>query len=157
MPIADAHAALAFIDQHGVVLVSAAGPVPRLTDAIAGEPVKGSWWAHRQGKRIFSVLEAVKASPDILVCRMIAGKLTLVHRRLWPMLLPIAHRFKPGQLARVKEEHTASGRHVNTETAFPQWLPEDAGALAASLSVDACLAVFGQWAERPPPRGSGQH
>jgi hypothetical protein len=30
--------ALAFVEAHGVVLVSAKGPVPRLTEAIAGEP-----------------------------------------------------------------------------------------------------------------------
>jgi len=31
--------AIAFVRQHGVVLVSAKGGVPRLTEAIAGEPI----------------------------------------------------------------------------------------------------------------------
>ena len=31
--------------EHGIVLVSAKGPAPRLTEAIIGKPIKGSWWA----------------------------------------------------------------------------------------------------------------
>ena len=38
----NAERALAFIREHGVVLASAEGPVPCLTDAIVGEPVQGS-------------------------------------------------------------------------------------------------------------------
>ena len=48
--------ALAFVREHGVVLVSAKGTVPRLTEAIIGEPIKGSWWAHPQSHHIFTVL-----------------------------------------------------------------------------------------------------
>jgi hypothetical protein len=36
--------AISFIKKNGVVLASAKGPVPRLTEAIANEPIKGSWW-----------------------------------------------------------------------------------------------------------------
>jgi hypothetical protein len=38
--------AIAFVQKHGVVLASAKGPVPRLTEAIVGEPIQGSWWSH---------------------------------------------------------------------------------------------------------------
>ena len=76
--------ALAFVQKHGVVLVSAKGPAPRLTEAIAGEPIKGSWWGHAQGRRIFAILSAVTQADQVLVCRLLDGKLTLVHRRLWP-------------------------------------------------------------------------
>ena len=38
--------ALAFVKQRGVVLVSAKGPVPSLTEGNAGEPINGSWWGH---------------------------------------------------------------------------------------------------------------
>lgn len=36
---------LDFVREHGIVLVSAKGPAPRLTEAIIGKPIKGSWWA----------------------------------------------------------------------------------------------------------------
>ncbi len=38
-----AEEAIAFVREHGVVLVSAKGPVPRLVEAIAGETIRGSW------------------------------------------------------------------------------------------------------------------
>ena len=35
---------MAFVLRHGVVLVSAKGPAPRLTEAIAREAIRGSCW-----------------------------------------------------------------------------------------------------------------
>jgi len=76
--------ALAFVERHGVVLVAAKGPVPRLVEAILGEPIRGSWWAHPASHQIFAVLSKLEESGDLLVCRLIDKKITLVHRRLWP-------------------------------------------------------------------------
>ena len=139
----DAHAALAFVREHGVVLVSAKGPAPTLADAIAGEAIKGSWWGHPQGKRIFAVLEQVSADPDVLVCRLVEGKLTLVHSRLWPALAAAAPALAPARLSRVTQQHTAGGRHVNTETPFPDWLPAHASEQAGTTSLEAALAALG--------------
>jgi hypothetical protein len=90
--------ALEFVREHGVVLASAKGPAPRLTEAIAGGPIKGSWWAHPQGRHIFRVLDEVANANDVLACRLIEGKVTLVHRRLWPALVRLAPRFATGRL-----------------------------------------------------------
>ena len=134
----DSAQALAFIDRHGAVLVSARGPLPRLTEAIAGEPIRGSWWGHHAGKRIFAVLRALEDSPDVLVCRLIAGKLTMVHRRLWPALVRCADRIGQERLAQIREEHTASGRHISVATAFPKWVPHTTLRAAERLSaIDA--------------------
>ena len=137
--------ALAFVENHGVVLVSAKGPVPRLTEAIAGEPIKGSWWGHPKGQQIFAVLEAVTESEDILVCRLVKGKITLVHRRLWPALVRLADRLRPEQIAKIRQEHTPSGRHVNKETPFPQWVPSAVMKQAKHMSEDDALAELGEW------------
>jgi hypothetical protein len=139
----DAGEALAFVREHGVVLASAAGPVPKLTEAIAGEAISGSWWGHPKGKQIFPVLEAVCAHADVLVCRLVDGKLTLVHRRLWPALAAAAAHFPPARLAQVRQEHTAGGRHRNVETAFADWLPAD---VAPDADLAAALAALGPWA-----------
>ena len=141
--------ALAFVQHHGVVLASAKGTAPRLTEAIVGEPIKGSWWAHAHSHYIFSVLEAVTASEHILVCRLIDGKITLVHRRLWPALVRLAPRFAPAQLAQVRQEHTASGRHVNRIVAFPHWVPPAVVALAPTIDEQDAMAAFGKWIARP--------
>jgi len=143
--------ALAFVREHGVVLVSARGVAPRLTEAIIGEPIKGSWWAHPQGHHIFAILTAVTDSKQVLVCRLLGLKVTLVHRRLWPSLVRLANRFTAAQLAQVREEHTVSGRHVSHEIPFPQWVPAEVSEQAALLSEQDALAAFGAWvpASRP--------
>lgn len=50
--------ALAFIRRHGVVLEAAQGPVPSVAEAIAGEPVRRSWWSHPKSHEIFAVTRA---------------------------------------------------------------------------------------------------
>src|ERR1700682_6428412 len=104
--------AIAFIQEHGVVLASAKGPVPRLTEAIVNEPIKGSWWAHSKSHQIFAVLQAIADSEDVLVCRLVNGKVTFIHRRLWPALVRVAKRFPSARISHIQEEHTASGKHV---------------------------------------------
>lgn len=144
--------ALAFVQEHGVVLVSAKGAAPRLTEAIAGEPIAGSWWSHPRGREIFGVVNAVTESGDVLVCRLVDGKLTLVHRRLWPALVRLAERFRPEQLARVQERHTPSGRHGKIEIAFPQWVPADVLEQARTSDDNEALAAFATWLPRPTTR-----
>ena len=138
--------ALAFVEECGVVLVSAKGPVPRLTEAIVGAPIKGSWWGHPKSHQIFAILEAVTESQDVLVCRLVKGKITLVHRRLWPALVRLAARFPPDQIAKVRQEHTASGRHVNKEVPFPRWVPAEVMKLASSITEEEAIAALGEWA-----------
>lgn len=137
--------ALAFIEERGVVLVSAKGPVPRLTEVIAGEPIKGSWWGHPKGQQIFAILEIVTESKDVHVCRLVKGKITLVHRRLWPALVRLSDRLTPDQLAQVRQEHTASGRHVNKEVPFPRWVPAAVLKQAKSMTEAEAIAQLGEW------------
>ena len=141
-----------------MVLVSAKGAAPRLVEAIAGEPIHGSWWAHPKSHAIFATLQALVASNDVLVCRLVDGKITLVHRRLWPALVRLSARYPRERLAQVHEEHTPSGRHETTETPFPRWVPEDVKAQAMALSDEDATAALGNWqttplvARRPPRR-----
>jgi hypothetical protein len=151
----DAVEALELVDALGVVLVAAKGPVPRLIEAIAGEAIVGSWWGHVKGREIYNVLNDVVASPDVLVCRAVGGKVTLVHRRLWPALICAAAVLGPERLALVEQEHTERGHHVNRETPFPQWA--DAGSLRAAgdLSLDEALRQLGPWTSTLP-RGAAR-
>jgi hypothetical protein len=138
--------AISFIQVHGVVLASAKGPVPRLTEAIVNQPIKGSWWAHPKSRQIFAVLQAVADSEDVLVCRLVNGKVTFVHRRLWPALVRVAKRFPSAQIAQVHEEHTTSGRHVTREVPFPKWVPAEVINQAKGMSEKEALDALGKWA-----------
>ena len=134
---------LAFVREHGVVLASAKGSVPKLTEAILGEPIAGNWWTHPKSRKIYAVLQAVSESEEVLVCRLIDGKITLVHRRLWPALVRIAGSFAPDRLAQVREEHTPSGRHLNREVPFPEWVPDDVAREAKVISEREALEALG--------------
>lgn len=135
-------AAVAFVERHGLVMQSARVPgVPSLVDFIVGESVRGSWWGHPKGGLVFRVLGEVYESPDVLAMRLVRGKLTLVHRRLWPALVRLAARIGEERLAAVGEEHTPSGRHVATRLPYPGWVgPELRGAAAALGEEDDCLS-----------------
>ncbi len=145
--------AIAFVRRHGVVLASAKGPVPNLAEAIAGEPIRGSWWSHPKGNAIYTVLQAIQGDPAVLVCRAVKGKITLVHRRLWPFLIRVAHRFPAEHLAQIHEEHTKTGRHMNRTVAFPDWAAPDIRAQAAGLAEQDALAALGDWVA--PARAGG--
>lgn len=137
--------ALAFIEAHGVVLASAKGPVPRLIELIAGEPIRGNWWSHPEANAIYNVLMEVSESEQVLVCRFINAKVTLIHRRLWPAMVCLANRFTPKQLAQVREQHTVSGRHVVSEVPFPQWVSPEVAQQANALDEHEAEAMLAQW------------
>ena len=137
--------ALRWVEAQGVVLAAAKGPAPRLIDAIAGETIAGNWWSHPRANAIYNVLTQVQASPELLVCRLLGGKVTLVHRRLWPALVRLAGRFAPAQLARVSEEHTPSGRHASRQTPYPEWVPQGVLQQGGALGEAEALAAFGRW------------
>lgn len=141
--------AMSFVREHGVVLASAKGPVPRLAEVIAGETVKGSWWAHAKSHQVFAIFQQIGESPDILVCRLVNGKVTFVHRRLWPALVRVADHFHADQLAQVHQEHTASGHHVNHELPFPKWVPREVIEKAQRLSEQEACSALGPWATLP--------
>jgi hypothetical protein len=120
-----------------------------LADVIAGESIKGSWWAHPKSREIFAIFQEVGESSDILICRLVNGKVTFVHRRLWPALVRVAHRFQANQLAQVHQEHTPSGHHVRRELSYPKWVPPEVVEQAQRLSEQEARSALGPWATLP--------
>jgi hypothetical protein len=149
--------ALRFVEQHGVVLEAARGSVPTLADAALGAERRGSWWGHPQGKAFFWLTRQVRASKNVLVCRLVDGKITYVHRRVWPALVRLAPAIEAARLAAIHEVHTASGAHRVHRTAFSKWVGPDVRAEAALLSETDALAQIGPLAplaSRPRSRRS---
>ena len=141
--------AVAFIRKHGVVLEAARGPAPNLAEAIAGETIRGSWWSHPKSHEIFSVTRAVRDSDDVLVCRLVKGRVTFVHRRLWPALVRVAEMLPSNRVSKVREIHAESGRHVAEEIPFPDWVPPEVHAAARRLSEESALAEISAWIDQP--------
>lgn len=134
--------AMAFLEARGVVRMAGKGEGPSLAEAIAGEPIQGSWWGHAAGKRIFQIASQLDDRDDVLLCRLLGGKVTLVHRRLWAAIARLANELPPERIARVRQEHTESGAHRKTEEPFPSWVPPDVLAKAARLSIEEARAML---------------
>lgn len=128
-----------WVRREGMVLESARGPLPNLAEWIAGEPIRGSWWSHPANHEIYAALQQVRNSPSVVTTRLVNGKVTLIHRRLWPALVRAAGRLPRDRLAAVHEEHTASGAHQKTEIAFPSWVPREIRAEAKGLTLEDAL------------------
>jgi hypothetical protein len=131
---------LATLADRGMLLESAHGPLPNVAEMIAGEPIRGSWWSHPRSHAIFQAINRLAGSPDVIRTRLVNGRVTLVHRRVWPALVRVADRFPPGRLAAIREEHTSSGAHRVQEQPFPDWVPHDVLRAGRLLSVDEALA-----------------
>jgi len=126
--------ALAWVEECGIAMESARANVPNLAQLLVGEPVRGSWWANTKGNEILRLSRSIRNSPDVLVCRLVDGKITYVHRRLWPALIRLARRFSEKSLGAVKEVHTPTGKHKVVVTPFPKWAPPEILRAAARLS-----------------------
>lgn len=127
--------AVRFVERHGVVLESARhATVPSLAEAVAGEPLKGSWWSHPKSRAIFAATRAVRDSPEILVCRLVDDKICFAHQRVWPALVRLGDRLPRHRLARVREIHSESGAHRVEEIPFPRWVSAETTAAAKRLS-----------------------
>lgn len=72
--------------------------LPNVVSLITGESLNASWWGHPQAQLIFRTLNELAGHPDVLVTKLIAGKVTFVHRDLWPALLAVALAREPWQI-----------------------------------------------------------
>lgn len=71
--------------------------VANVVTLLTGEAVSGSWWSHPKGRLIFAVVSDLSEHPDVLFSKLLNGKITLVHRKLWPAFLTAALADEPWQ------------------------------------------------------------
>lgn len=137
-----------FIRRHGVVLQSAQGLEPSLVERIAGESIRGSWWGHPMGRDIYALLNRIDASSAVLVCTLGKGKITYIHRRLWPAFVRLSGKFPGHSLDKVQQIHLSSGRHQRRDVPFPDWVPKAVSDSAGRLSVRDATAEIEVWLRR---------
>ena len=130
------------LEESGVLLESAKGPIPNVAQLVAAEPIRGSWWGHPAGHEIFREINVLADSPDVARMRLVNGKITLVHRRLWPALVRLAARYPEEALLVIREEHTASGAHRTTKVPLRDWVSADVRLAADTLTDDEAMATL---------------
>jgi hypothetical protein len=90
--------ALEFLRTWGLLLLQDPS-FPSLVALIAGAAVQGSWWSHSKGSEIFHTSGALADHPEVMTAKLISGKVTFIHRRLWPPLMAIGRGREPWQIA----------------------------------------------------------
>ncbi len=80
------------------ILLESDPALPSVVGIVAGKPLRGSWWGHSKGKLIFSMLRRFVNRPEVLVTKLVLGKVTFIHRRFWQPFLSIAASREDWQL-----------------------------------------------------------
>jgi hypothetical protein len=88
------------LEKLGLLLVSDSF-FPNVYQLIAGDTRKGSWWANDQAHTIFAVNELLEEHPDVMVMKLISGKVTFVHRELWERIYSIGVAREEWQLKKL--------------------------------------------------------
>ena len=73
----------------GLLLVSDR-TFPSVSGLIAGSPIKGSWWSHPLAHTIFGVNEVLEDHKDVLITKLVDGKVTFVYRSMWAKVFSVA-------------------------------------------------------------------
>jgi len=78
--------------------------LPSVCSIVTGERMRRSWWSHPLAHAIFSVNEQLDDHKDILVTKLISGKVTFLHRKLWSRIFTIGSSRGDWQLQALKKE-----------------------------------------------------
>jgi hypothetical protein len=92
---------LATLQENGVLLLSDA-VLPSVLQVVTGRMTSLSWWSKPvvgESDSVYWVLTQLDDHPDVVSVKLISGRVTLVHRRLWPALLGVATAREDWQLA----------------------------------------------------------
>ncbi|HSS44639.1 MAG TPA: hypothetical protein VLO07_04790 [Thermoanaerobaculia bacterium] len=99
------------LERRGVLMLQDKS-LPSVVSLLTGETLKGSWWADPRSHEIFQRLTELGEHPDVLFCKLVAGKVTLVHRRLWPALLAVATSRESWQARGLSREASSLWKRV---------------------------------------------
>lgn len=89
---------------------------PSITGLVTGASVRGSWWAHPRAHKMFRLACELRGHRDVLMVKLISGKVTLVHRPLWPAIFAIATARESWQMSGLSKAAKALLKKVNQRT-----------------------------------------
>jgi hypothetical protein len=165
--LGDSGEALAFLRTWGLLLLHDRR-FPSLSRQIAGEAIAGSWWGHARGRDIFRAMRTLADDPDVALVKLLSGKVTFVHRRLWPWLMAVGMAREPWQTERLSDAAGALLRRLDDgqplDASGPAVRELETRLLAASEEVHGATGAhkmrllgwkaFGE-ARRQPMPGAG--
>jgi len=144
-PIATARAATEFVQERRMVMATGQSSLPIMTEAIAGRHLAGSWMAHPEAHRIYTILGRI-AKSDVISAPLILGKETLLDPSLGPALERIAT--DPERRAQAREELPELARQLleaieaDGQVRMDQWSVPTQRARPARVLLERQLLVM---------------
>src|SRR5258706_3548079 len=131
--------ALRWIRRHAIATMTPTRRFQSLVTEVVGGPVRGSWWSHPKGQVIFRLGESLHDSADVLTAKLVDGKITLLHRALWPALArfvmdPIRRRETMARLSPVAKKRLRAVERLGS-------LQLEKSTLAGSKELELSLLV----------------
>jgi hypothetical protein len=105
---------LQLLERRGLLLLQDKA-FPSVASLVTGEALSGSWWSHERAHDIFQAVGELAVHPDVLACKLIGGKVTFVHRRLWPAVLAVACSSEPWQTKGLSAEARSLLQELKTQ------------------------------------------
>ena len=121
--------------------------LPSVTSLAVGEPISGSWWGHPLGHAIYDLLGELSERSGQLDAKLVNGKVTYVHPRLWPAFLTLAQDPDEGRtrglspLARKLLERVTNGGPQRVDLLQREAFAPGKALTAASRELEARLLV----------------
>lgn len=130
------------LTELGFLLVSGS-EVPDVRTLITGETAKGSWWADPAAHEIFAVNELLEDHPDVIITKLISGKVTFVHRELWRKLFAVASAREDWQLRGLSVPAQLLLRELDKKRSlFTHKLPKSSGPKAGEIARELELRLL---------------
>lgn len=101
--------------QDDGLLMASDSKLPNLTQIVTGEQIRGSWWSHKLAHTIFGVANMLEDHPDVMVMKLISGKVTFVHRELWDSIYSIGVAREDWQMKHLSAEAKQLLKALNAE------------------------------------------
>jgi hypothetical protein len=115
------------LTEIGFLLVSGS-EIPDVRQLITTKRSKGSWWADSAAHEIFAVNELLEDHPDVIITKLISGKVTFVHRKFWQELFAVASAREDWQLRGLSASAQSLLRELDqVGTLFTHKLPKSSG------------------------------
>jgi hypothetical protein len=89
------------------LLLSTDPKFPSVTGLVVGDVGGRSWWAHPEAKQMYGLSCALHDHPDVLMVKLISGKVTYIHRPLWPAIVAVGTAGEKWQMDGLSKEAKA--------------------------------------------------
>ena len=141
---ADKNFRLAFelLERNGLLLVWGK-EIPDVGGVVAATR-KGSWWSSPLAQEIFDINERLSDHPDVTVTKLVAGKVTFVHRKLWRKLVALGKAREDWQMKKLSQAARLLLNELDKEgilytNSLPRSLGPKPGDIARELELKLLL------------------